>query len=66
MEEPTRRAWSRPGLIVIVRGTPEETVLTPCKVGSIYAVSANDRWGGCYAEPYDIPCPNVCSAMASS
>jgi hypothetical protein len=31
MNEATRRAWSRPELIVIVRGGPEEAVLTTCK-----------------------------------
>ena len=32
MDEPTRRAWSRPELIVIVRSGPEESVLAVCKV----------------------------------
>ena len=32
MDEPTRRAWSRPELIVLVRSGPEEAVLTTCKV----------------------------------
>jgi len=31
MDEPTRRAWSRPELIVIVRSGPEEAVLAVCK-----------------------------------
>jgi hypothetical protein len=31
MDEPTRRAWSKPELIVIVRGKPEEAVLQTCK-----------------------------------
>jgi hypothetical protein len=31
MDEPTRRAWSRPELIVLVRGKPEEAVLDACK-----------------------------------
>ena len=35
MDEPTRRAWSRPELIVLVRSGPEEAVLAACKqVGS--------------------------------
>ena len=33
MDEPTRRAWSKPELIVIVRSGPEEAVLTGCKTG---------------------------------
>ncbi len=31
MEEQTGKAWSRPELIVIVRGKAEESVLTVCK-----------------------------------
>ena len=31
MDEPTRRAWSKPELIVLVRGGPEEAVLVGCK-----------------------------------
>ena len=31
MDEPTRRAWTRPELVVLVRSGPEEAVLTPCK-----------------------------------
>jgi len=31
MDEPTRRAWSRPELIVLVRSEPEEAVLDGCK-----------------------------------
>ena len=31
MDEPTRRAWRSPELIVLVRSGPEEAVLTACK-----------------------------------
>ena len=31
MGEPTKRAWSRPELIVLVRSGPEEAVLDTCK-----------------------------------
>ena len=31
MDEPTRRAWSKPEPIVLVRSGPEETVLGGCK-----------------------------------
>jgi hypothetical protein len=34
MVEPTRRSWSKPELIVIVRGRLEESVLTTRKSGS--------------------------------
>ena len=33
MDEPTRRGWSKPELIVLVRGGAEETVLSACKFG---------------------------------
>ena len=39
MDEPTRRAWSRPELIVIVRGTQEEAVLSTCKGGYTHTLS---------------------------
>ena len=43
MDEPTRRAWSEPELIVIARSKPEEAVLTTCKaaVGGTEAKSDN-------------------------
>ena len=31
MDEPTKRAWSSPELIVLVRSKPEEAVLNACK-----------------------------------
>ena len=43
MDEPTRRAWSRPELIVIVRGGLEENVVaTPCKGGFSGGPSSDD------------------------
>ena len=32
MNEPTKRPWIKPELIVIVRGGPEESILSTCKV----------------------------------
>ena len=34
MDEPTRRTWSRPELIVLVRSGPDEVVLTVCKTAT--------------------------------
>jgi hypothetical protein len=34
MVEPTRKSWSKPELIVVARGRPEESVLITCKSGS--------------------------------
>jgi len=31
MDEPTKRAWGTPELIVLVRSGPEEAVLAACK-----------------------------------
>ena len=52
MDEPTRRAWSKPELIVIVRGGPEEAVLNLCKVqGAEYGPTVTD--GACLGVPDD-------------
>ena len=62
MDEPTRRAWSSPELIVLVRSGPEEAVLLGCKNATTptqYAV-AN---GGCYIAS---PCPSVCATSEPS
>ena len=52
MDEPTRRAWSKPELIVLVRSRAEEAVLGVCKTelaeGPIY------DYGVC--SEYSIPC----------
>jgi hypothetical protein len=37
MDEPTRRGWSKPELIVLVRGGAEETVLSACKFSETVA-----------------------------
>ena len=43
MDEPTRRAWSRPELIVLVRSRPEEAVLDACKyTGRVDAAASID------------------------
>jgi len=48
MKEPTRRAWSRPELIVLVRSRPEEAVLAVCKInGWRYEISSNVDWNLC-------------------
>ncbi len=46
MDEPTRRAWSKPELIVLVRSGPEEAVLSVCKLvggsGPAYSTQSCD------------------------
>ena len=61
MREPTRSAWSRPELIVLVRSGPEEAVLTSCKT----AAQGTDQGGtdsGCF---FISPCSDCKSDMAS-
>ena len=47
MDEPTRRAWCRPELIVIVRSRPEEAVLMACKRGSGGPAGPGSAWVAC-------------------
>jgi len=49
MDEPTRRAWSKPELIVLVRSGPEEDVLTMCK--GDYLTGPNSYGGACTQDP---------------
>jgi hypothetical protein len=55
------KPWKKPELIVLVRGNPEESVLTSCKVmgGSGYHNTNNScLWEGV--------CASVCSSISSS
>jgi hypothetical protein len=52
MDEQTRKAWSRPELIVIVRGGPQEAVLAGCK--------AHGASGPGPGTAYDYCTTNVC------
>jgi hypothetical protein len=45
MDESTRRAWTRPEMIVLVRGGPEEAVLTTCKNEAGGGLPAADEQG---------------------
>jgi len=46
MGEP-RRTWQRPELTALVRGAPEEAMLSGCKTDSFYGPYLD--WGGCYS-----------------
>ena len=50
MNEPTRRAWSSPELIVLVRGKPEEAVLEFCKSNSVKGPGPGVAYNYCNAE----------------
>ena len=56
-----KKPWRKPELIVLVRGNPEESVLTACKVlgGAGYHNTNN----GCLWESV---CTSVCSDISSS
>ena len=60
MDEPTRRAWSKPELIVLVRSGPEEAVLGACKNELKPSVSQYTNFGGCA-----IVMPMICSRCSA-
>jgi len=53
--------WQKPELIVLVRGRPEEAVLTACKVRGASGYHVTDN--GCMWEAL---CQSVCSSIDSS
>ena len=67
MDEPTRRAWSKPELIVLVRSGPEEAVLDGCKGQTIAFTGPQQNNGYCLKSGAvgEFPCP-WCSEMANS
>jgi hypothetical protein len=61
MDEQTRKAWSRPELIVIVRGRAEEAVLQICKSsGAVGSNSFNSDCAGIAG------CGNSCEETSGS
>ena len=63
MDEPTRRAWSSPELIVLVRSGPEEAVLDVCKNQQFQSSGPLSEHGYCMAyEPPGACTANACSA----
>ena len=63
MNEPTRTAWGRPELIVIVRGRPEEAVLGVCKEDTQRTGQSNVLTG-CMAGPQE--CGSQCQNSLAS
>jgi hypothetical protein len=45
-----KKVWIKPELIVLLRGSPEEAVLTGCKVGSVAGSSGNAN-AECWVRP---------------
>lgn len=57
-----RRAWSQPTLIVLVRGTPQESVLAGCKGGSQIFLNNAAANGACIKNSKFgciEPCPQI-------
>jgi hypothetical protein len=64
MDEPTKSAWSRPELIVLVRSGPEEAVLGACK-NSQGAATAKGLQNDCFSPPL-VDCGNPCDTLQGS
>jgi len=64
MDEPTRRAWSKPELIVLVRSGPEESVLAACK-NAAGAATEKGSENDCFSPP-QTTCGNPCAAIQGS
>lgn len=62
MNECSKKPWSQPRLVVLVRGTSEESVLQTCKGGA--GASRNTADTGCAVNPGN--CGNACTTIASS
>ena len=63
MDEPTRRAWSKPELIVLVRSKPGEAVLLGCRTWTSGA-DCDAMHDACLTSTY--PCSYVCENLAAS
>ena len=53
----TKKTWSKPELIVLVRGKPEEAVLAGCKLDFPTGVSPPGKWGPRITGITGHPCP---------
>lgn len=65
--ETQKRVWEKPQLIILARGTPEESVLTHCKyIGFAGTTAPNDlNQSGCDGGPDSKNCGN-CQARSGS
>ena len=60
--EKKKKTWTEPKLTVLVRGKPEEGILSSCKVeGGVYGFGSTQN--RCFK--YD-PCQDVCDAISQS
>ena len=62
-----KKSWTRPKLIVLFRGKPEERVLTACKNG--YGSASGGVQGNCTADHYQgdttLSCVNCSEIVAT-
>ena len=64
MTQKSKRAWSSPELIVLVRGKPEESVLAGCK-NAAGAATEKGSQNDCFSPPQTtcgVPCQDVFSS----
>jgi hypothetical protein len=59
-----KRAWDRPQLIELVRGRPEEAILTSCKDGG-QGVSPHGYWNNCNESAATGPACGLSGSTAS-
>jgi hypothetical protein len=60
------KTWEKPTLIVLVRGKPEETILSLCKHDPYQGGTGSQaEFGGCLVDDLDGGC-NSCSQTAES
>lgn len=65
----SKKKWTKPKLIVLVRGRPEETALFGCKGDGPGGMSPQSHWMGCKhdAFPDEAYCGNIdCSCQICS
>ena len=68
MDVATKKAWSRPELIVLVRSGPEEAVLSSCrhKNTSYPEAHPDGAYTSCLVTVPGNPCSDPCSDNATS
>jgi hypothetical protein len=64
MRPGSRKSWSKPEIIVLVRGSPEESVLAACKVFVVGGGNANKN-NECSFIQYS-SCDQGCNASGNS
>ena len=58
-----KEKWSKPKLIILTRGKPEERLLDGCKIGIQRPTSSTTNFAGC--RNWDVNCGN-CQSIGNS